>query len=78
MFYDVNPAVKVTEVEPNGPAARAGLEPGDIIIAANGTPVLHPKTLDELVRKSTAVLKLEVVDPSTNKKSVVDVNLDGR
>ena len=52
VFYDVNPAVKVTEVEPNSPAARAGIEPGDIIIEANGTPVLHPKTLDEVVRKS--------------------------
>ena len=38
VFYDVNPAVKVTEVEPNSPAARAGIEPGDIIIEANGTP----------------------------------------
>jgi serine protease Do len=78
VFYDVNPAVKVTEVEPGSPAARAGIEPGDIIIEANGTPVLHPKTLDELVRKSASVLKLQVVDPSTNKKSLVDVNLDGR
>ena len=78
VFYDVNPAVKVTEVEPGGSAARAGIEPGDIIIEGNGTPVLHPKTLDELVRRSPAVLKLQVVDPSTNKKSVVEVNIDGR
>jgi S1-C subfamily serine protease len=78
VFYDVNPAVKVTEVEPGSPAARAGIEPGDIIIEANGTPVLHPKTLDELVRKSASLLKLQVVDPSTNKKSLVNVNLDGR
>jgi serine protease Do len=77
VFYDVNPAVKVTEVEPSSPAARAGIEPGDIIIEANGTPVLHPKTLDELVRKSSSVLKLQVVDPSTNKKTPVNVNLDG-
>ena len=77
VFYDVNPAVKVTEVEPNSPAARAGIEPGDIIIEANGTPVLHPKTLEELVRKSAATLKLQVVDPSTNKKTLVDVKLGG-
>jgi serine protease Do len=78
VFYDVNPAVKVTEVEPDSPAARAGIEPGDIIVEANGTPVLHPKTLDELVRQSPPVLKLQVVDPSTNKKTSVDVNVAGR
>ena len=78
VFYDVNPAVKVTEVEPGSPAARSGIEPGDIIVEANGTPVLHPKTLDELVRKSAPVLKLMVVDPRTNKKTPVDVNLGGR
>ncbi len=77
VFYDVDPAVKVTEIEPNSPAARAGIEPGDIIIEANGTPVLHPKTLDEVVRKSSAVLKLQVVDPRSNKKTSVDVNLSG-
>jgi S1-C subfamily serine protease len=77
VFYDVNPAVKVTEVEPGSPAARSGLEPGDIIVEANGTPVLHPKTLEEVVRKSAPLLKLMVVDPRTNKKSAVEVNLGG-
>jgi S1-C subfamily serine protease len=76
VFYDVNPAVKVTEVERNSPAARAGLEPGDIITEANGSPVLHPKTLDEVVRKSSGVLKLQVVDPRSNKKTTVDVKLN--
>ena len=78
VFYDVNPAVKVTEVEPGSPASRAGIEPGDIIVEANGTPTLHPKTLDEVVRKSPSTLKLTVIDPRTNKKTPVEVNLDGR
>ena len=78
VFYDVNPAVKVTEVEPGSPAARAGIEPGDIIVEANGTPTLHPKTLDEVVRKSSATLKLTVIDPRNNKKTPVEVNLGGR
>jgi serine protease Do len=76
VFYDVDPAVKVTEVEPNSPAARAGIQPGDIIVEANGTPVLHPKTLDEVVRKSGAILKLTVVKSRTNQKAPVDVKLD--
>jgi serine protease Do len=76
VFYDVDPAVKVTEVEPNSPAARAGIQPGDIIVEANGAPVLHPKTLDEAVRKGGAILKLVVVSPRTNQKTQVDVKLD--
>jgi serine protease Do len=75
VFYDVDPAAKVTEVEPGGPAARAGIEPGDVIVEANGAPVLHPKNLEEAVRKSGPTLKLMVVDPRTQKKTAVDVNL---
>ena len=75
VFYDVDPAAKVTEVEPGSPAALAGIEPGDVIVEANGTPVLHPKTLDEVVRKSGPSLKLMVVDPRTRQKTAVEVKL---
>ncbi len=75
VFYDVDPAVKVTEVEPGSAAALAGIEPGDIIVEANGSPVLHPKELDELVRKSGPTLKLVVVNPRTRQKSSVAVKL---
>ena len=75
VFYDVDPAAKVTEVEPGSAAALAGIEPGDVIVEANGSPVLHPKELDDLVRKSGPTLKLTVVDPRTRQKSAVEVKL---
>ncbi len=75
VFHDIDPAAKVTEVERGGPADAAGIEPGDIIVEANGTPVLHPKTLDEIVRNSGPTLKLMVIDPRTRKKTPVDVQL---
>jgi serine protease Do len=74
-FYDVDPAVKVTEVEPGGAAALAGIEAGDVIIEANGSPVMHPKELDEAVRKSGPTLKLMVVGAGTRQKTAVEVKL---
>jgi S1-C subfamily serine protease len=78
VFYDADAAVKVTEVEPGSPAARAGLEPGDIIVQANGTAVMHPNTLNEAVAKSGQTLKLIVADPRSNRKQNVDVDLAER
>jgi S1-C subfamily serine protease len=40
-------AVRVGEVEPGGPAARAGLETGDVIVALDGHPVTGA---DDLMR----------------------------
>lgn len=42
--------VMVSDVDPNGPAAQAGLQPGDIIASLDG----HPMTgIDELLRRLT-------------------------
>jgi S1-C subfamily serine protease len=75
VFYDVDPAVKVTEVEAGGLAALAGIVPGVVIVAANGKPVLHPQVLDEIVRNSGSKLTLTVVDPRTRNKGTVEVRL---
>ena len=74
-FYDVEAAVKVTEVEPGSPAARAGLQPGLLILTANGKPMLHPNDLIDAARNTSGPLKLSVVDPRTGRKSMVEVNL---
>jgi S1-C subfamily serine protease len=74
-FHDNDFAVKITEVAPNGAAARAGLRPGTIIVAADDKPMLHPNDLIDLARKSRGTLKLTVVNPASGKKSNVEVNL---
>ena len=39
----------VSTVAPNGPAAKAGLEPGDVVTEFNGRPVNNDRTLVEMV-----------------------------
>jgi serine protease Do len=75
-FYDTEAAVKVTEVQPGSPGAQAGLQPGTLILAANGKLMLHPNDLMEVARSSDT-LKLMVVDPRTGAKSTVEVKLGG-
>jgi S1-C subfamily serine protease len=74
-FYDVEAAVKVTEVEPGSPADRAGLRPGMVILEADGKVVLHPNELLDAARRSSGVLMLKVVDPRSGTRRTVDVNL---
>jgi len=41
--------VTVTRVGENSPAAAVGVQPGDILLQANGVAISHPSQLDELV-----------------------------
>lgn len=42
---DVRPGVRVTRVEPDGPAARAGLQVGDVLLEWDAAPVNDPGRL---------------------------------
>jgi S1-C subfamily serine protease len=46
--------VLVSSVDENGPAARAGLRAGDVILRFNGSPVTDSRSLREQVRKVEA------------------------
>lgn len=74
-FNDDDFAVKVTEIDPRSPAARAGLRPGVLILAANGKPVLHPDELSDAVRSSGSALTLTILDPASGRRSEVKVDL---
>jgi serine protease Do len=43
----------VSDVEPNGPAARAGIQPGDVIVQINETPVTESRQLRLLLGAMT-------------------------
>jgi S1-C subfamily serine protease len=70
-------ALKVVRVEPGSPAEKAGLESGDVIVAANGVAITGPEQLVSAVRKSGAALELTVRDSRTGRDTPVQVVLGG-
>jgi S1-C subfamily serine protease len=75
VLHDDDFAVKITEVRAGSAAARAGLRPGQVILAVNGQPVLHPDDLRDAVRKSGRACQLTIVDPASGRKETVDITL---
>jgi serine protease Do len=53
---EVSGGVRVESV--NGPAARAGIQPGDVVLSVNGTPVTGVDQLRSLVSKASQVALL--------------------
>jgi S1-C subfamily serine protease len=74
-FHNDEFAVKVTEVEPGSPAARAGLRAGNLILAVNGQSVLHPDDLTDAVRQAGRSFQLTVVDPASGREETVRIAL---
>ncbi|MDO8681889.1 MAG: trypsin-like peptidase domain-containing protein [Armatimonadota bacterium] len=72
--YDlpVKQGLIVGEVEPNSPAAKAGIQKGDIITHVNGKPVVEGDELQEAIRK------IEVGDTITFKIARDGKRLDVR
>lgn len=59
-FGGAETGVVVTEAIPNGPAAKAGLRLGDVIVAINGKPVADFEDLRKLVGELVPGGKAEV------------------
>jgi serine protease Do len=69
----------VSQVEPKGPADRAGMQPGDVIVEFNGQPVKDNEDLvDRVVRTKpgTSVPVKVLRDKQTQSLSVTVVELD--
>lgn len=76
-FTDLDPAMKTyfgtdrglltLRVAPETPAARAGLQPGDIVLKANGREVTSVGALRSLLFDERATLKLEVLRKGETK-----------
>ncbi len=53
--------VRVVKVQPRSPAAAFGLQPGDVIVAANGRPVADLEDLKRALDGSGRALRLNIV-----------------
>jgi serine protease Do len=66
----------VSELEPNGPAARAGVKAGDLITAVNGARITHAEDLPRTVAKNPPGTKVTVTLVRAGKEQDVTVTLD--
>ncbi|WP_165230901.1 PDZ domain-containing protein [Aquisphaera insulae] len=69
-------ALRVTEVAEGSPAAKAGIEPGDVIVSADGEKTPDSAHLEAAVQKSGPVLTLNVLDTRTRREVPVKVELE--
>ncbi|HEV3165221.1 MAG TPA: PDZ domain-containing protein [Isosphaeraceae bacterium] len=68
--------LQITRVVPGSAAQRANLEPGDMILDANGTPTRTPQELKQAIDRSNGSLRLTVRDVRTGRNTLTDVTLD--
>jgi S1-C subfamily serine protease len=61
-------AMKVTEVAPDGPAAKADLRVGDIIYNVDGVRMQTPRDLDTAIEAATGPIEIEIISPENNNK----------
>jgi S1-C subfamily serine protease len=73
-----NSGVLVSEVLPAGPAAKAGLEQGDIIFKANGQPVADPASLIALIRDSRPGSQVELTLDRKGQEKTITVTIGER
>jgi serine protease Do len=66
----------VAEVEPGGPADRAGLKPGDVIVKVDQTEIVHSAELPRTVAKHAPGSKVKVEYVRERQTRTVDVALD--
>jgi serine protease DegQ len=68
----------IAGVERNGPADKAGIKPGDILVAVEGKPVTDTTDMLNLVAQLTPGKKAQLTILHKNQQSIVDVMVGKR
>jgi len=68
--------LQIQRVEPSGPAQRAGLESGDIIVRVDGAPVAQPDQLRQALARSDGRPRLTLINVRDGQPVDIGVPLD--
>jgi serine protease Do len=66
----------ITTVSPNGPADKAGIEPGDVVVDFNGKPVKDSDSLVSMVVNTRPGTSVPVAVFRNNQRKTVNVTID--
>ncbi|OUR71369.1 serine peptidase [Methylophaga sp. 41_12_T18] len=66
----------ISRVLPASPAAKAGLEPGDVILTFNGKQVMTSSALPPIVGRTTIGQSVNVVVMRNNDRKTIKVNIE--
>ncbi|MCS6919963.1 MAG: trypsin-like peptidase domain-containing protein [Fimbriimonadales bacterium] len=67
--------ILIRSVEPDTPAARAGIEPGDVVVEVDGTPIRNEAQFRELIADKGPDAKVRLVVLRDSKRITVEVTL---
>jgi hypothetical protein len=67
--------LQITQVQPGGAAQRAGLEPGDVILEANGAATPSQEDLLRAISQSGGTLKVTIRDVRTGRLTTAEATL---
>jgi len=77
-FFGTKDGVLVTTVEPDSPAARAGLKAGDVITAVGDTSVSSPSDLSRAVRRADEGADLSIAYTRDKKSATTTAKIESR
>jgi serine protease Do len=76
MGLDDTHGALVSQIEPGGAAARAGIKAGDVIVAVNGSPIAHAEELPRKVARNQPGTTIDVTIVRDKQRRDVKATLD--